>query len=69
MQPTHHAIRWHTLIILYKIDRDVYKRQAYDLAVQTGGETLPVTFKFGSDEQPEYHTFTQLEELKDQERR
>ena len=26
---------------------------------------LPVTFKFGSDEQPEYHTFTQLEELKD----
>ena len=34
---------------------------AYDLAVQTGGETLPVTFKFGSDEQPEYYTFTQLE--------
>ena len=40
-------------------------KAAYDLAVQTGGETLPVTFKFGSDEQPEYHTFTQLEELKD----
>ena len=27
-------------------------KAAYDLAVQTGGETLPVTFKFGSDEQP-----------------
>ena len=40
-------------------------KAAYDLAVQTGGETLPVTFKFGSDEQPEYYTFTQLDELKD----
>ena len=35
------------------------------MAVQTGGETLPVTFKFGSDEQPEYHTFDNLDELKD----
>ena len=38
-------------------------KAAYDLAVQTGGENLPVTFKFGSDEQPEYHTFHRLEEL------
>ena len=30
-----------------------------------GGETLPVTFKFGSDEQPEYHTFEKLDNLKD----
>jgi hypothetical protein len=35
------------------------------LAVQTGGETLPVTFKLGSDEQPEYYTFSRLDELKD----
>lgn len=40
-------------------------KAAYDLAVQTGGETLPVTFKFGSDEQPEYYTFSRLDELKD----
>lgn len=40
-------------------------KAAYDLAVQTGGETLPVTFKFGSDEQSEYHTFENLDELKD----
>ena len=40
-------------------------KAAYDLAVQTGGETLPVTFKFGSDEQPEYHTFEKLDNLKD----
>lgn len=38
-------------------------KAAHDLAVQTRGENLPVTFKFGSDEQPEYHTFHRLEEL------
>ena len=40
-------------------------KAAYDLAVQTDGKSLPVTFKFGSDEQPEYHTFEKLNELKD----
>lgn len=38
-------------------------KSAYDLAVQTGGGTLPVTFKFGTDAQPYYHTFGTLEEL------
>lgn len=38
-------------------------KSAYDLAVQTGGATLPVTFKFGTTEEPEYYTFTTLEEL------
>lgn len=40
-------------------------KSAYDLAVQTGGGTLPVTFKFGTDTQPHYHTFETLEELTD----
>lgn len=36
----------------------------YDLAVQTGGEgVLPVKFKFGTTENPTYHTFETLEEL------
>ncbi len=38
---------------------------AYDLAVQTSGATLPVTFKFGTDEQPVYRVFDTLEELTD----
>ena len=33
-----------------------YKAE-HDLAVQTGGATLPVTFKLGTDEQPVYKTF------------
>lgn len=40
-------------------------KSAYDLAVQTGGGTLPVTFKFGTDTEPVYHTFKTLEELTD----
>lgn len=38
-------------------------KAAYDLAVQTGGATLPVTFKFGTDTEPHYRTFDTLEEL------
>lgn len=40
-------------------------KAAYDLAVQTSGAKLPVMFKFGTDEQPQYHEFTTLEELTD----
>lgn len=38
-------------------------KAAYDLAVQSYGASLPVTFKFGTDEAPEYHEFTSLDEL------
>lgn len=40
-------------------------KSAYDLAVQTCGATLPVTFKFGTDTEPVYRTFETLEELAD----
>ncbi|MBQ4393299.1 MAG: hypothetical protein II826_09360 [Prevotella sp.] len=39
-----------------------YKAE-HDLAVQTGGATLPVTFKLGTDEQPVYKTFDNLGQL------
>lgn len=38
-------------------------KAAYDLAVQTKGQSLPVTFKFGTDNEPKYREFTTLEEL------
>lgn len=40
-------------------------KSAYDLAVQTAGATLPVTFKFGTDDKPQYRKFVSLEELTD----
>ena len=40
-------------------------KAAYDLAIQTNGATLPVTFKFGTNYDPVYKTFTTKEELMD----
>lgn len=38
-------------------------KAAYDLAVQTQGQSLPVQFKFGTTKTPVYHTFETLEDL------
>lgn len=40
-------------------------KAAYDLAVQTQGQSLPVTFKIGEDEEenPIYHEFTEMDEF------
>lgn len=40
-------------------------KAAYDIAVQKNGATLPVEFKFGSDSQPIYHVFHNIEELEE----
>ncbi len=40
-------------------------KSAFDLAVQTQGGTLPVTFKFGTDDEPVYVKFETLEKLQD----
>ena len=40
-------------------------KAAYDLALQTDGASLPVTFKFGTDEEPVYYEFDTLEKLTD----
>lgn len=40
-------------------------KAAFDLAVQTNGLNLPVTFKFGTTYEPVYYEFTTVEELTD----
>lgn len=40
-------------------------KAAYDLAVQTDGQNLPVTFKFGTADVPSYRTFETVDELQD----
>lgn len=40
-------------------------KAAYDLAVQTDGQNLPVTFKFGTDDAPSYRTFDTVADLMD----
>lgn len=38
-------------------------KSAYDLAIQTDGATLPVTFKLGTDSQPAYRTFDTIDDI------
>lgn len=38
-------------------------RAAYDMAVRTDGESLPVRVKMGTDEEPTYRDFATVEEL------
>lgn len=40
-------------------------KAAYDLALQTDGATLPVTFKLGTDDEPLYRSFSDLQSLHD----
>lgn len=40
-------------------------KSTYDLAVQTNGKNLPITFKFGTDYIPVYYTFNSIVDLED----
>ncbi len=40
-------------------------KAAFDLAVQTEGKSLPVTFKFGNEGSPVYRSFNTMDELRD----
>jgi hypothetical protein len=56
---------WKDMPIWLSTENQLNYKSAYDLAVQTNGANLPVTFKFGSMDEPIYHEFTTIEELHD----
>lgn len=56
---------WNDISIWLSSENQFNYKAAYDVAVQTGGNTLPVTFKFGTTELPVYYTFNSLEEISD----
>lgn len=55
---------WNNIPVWLSIENQLNYKTAYDLAVETNGQKLP-TFKFGTVENPVYHKFESLEELKD----
>ena len=57
------GFKWNDMPVWLSHENQFNYKAAYDLAVQTGGANLPVTFKFGTTYEPVYHTFTTLEEL------
>lgn len=58
------GFEWNGMPVWLSSENQFNYKAAYDLAVQTDGATLPVTFKFGNEE-PCYHTFYTVEELTD----
>lgn len=58
------GFEWNGMPVWLSSENQFNYKAAYDLAVQTDGAILPVTFKFGNEE-PCYHTFDTVEELTD----
>lgn len=56
---------WNNIPVWLSSENQFNFKAAHDLAAQTDGATLPVTFKLGTDEEPVYHEFKTLEELQD----
>ncbi len=59
------GFEWNGMKVWLSTENQFNYKAAYDLAVQTAGATLPVTFKFGTDDAPCYHAFDTMEELTD----
>lgn len=59
------GFKWDNTIVWLSTENQFNYKAAFDLAVQTNGASLPVTFKFGTDEEPVYHEFTDITELQD----
>ena len=59
------GFEWNGMPVWLSTENQFNYKAAYDLAVQTQGASLPVTFKFGTKEEPVYHEFTDLESFTD----
>lgn len=54
---------WKDVAVWLSSENQFNYKATYDLAIQTSGANLPVTFKFGTNDAPIYYTFTTTEEL------
>lgn len=54
---------WNDMPVWLSTENQFNYKAAYDLAIQTNGANLPVIFKFGSTENPQYYEFKTVEEL------
>lgn len=56
---------WNGMNVWLSSENQFNYKAAYDLAVQSEGKSLPVVFKFGTTDNPVYHTFETLEDITD----
>ena len=56
---------WKNMAVWLSTENQFNYKAAYDLAVMSQGKSLPVTFKFGSTDNPVYYTFETLDDISD----
>ena len=56
---------WKNMKIWLSTENQFNYKAAFDLAMQTQGKNLPIVFKFGTADNPEYYTFETIEDLTD----
>lgn len=54
---------WNEIPVWLSSENQFNYKAAYDLAVQTEGQSLPVKFKFGTTNEPVYYTFESIEDF------
>lgn len=59
------GFEWNGKAVWLSTENQFNYKAAYDLAVQTQGANLPVTFKLGTDDKPEYYEFSTVDDLGD----
>ena len=56
---------WKDMPVWLSTENQFNYKAAYDLAVMSSGQSLPVMFKFGTTESPVYYTFETLDDISD----
>lgn len=56
---------WRKMPVWLSSENQFNYKAAHDRAVMSNGETLPVTFKFGTDEAPIYWVFNTVADIRD----
>ena len=56
---------WKGMKVWLSAENQFNYKAAFDLAMQTAGQSLPVKFKFGTSFEPVYYVFSNLAELTD----
>lgn len=59
------GFHWRNIQVWLSIENQLNYKTTYDLAVQTNGEALPVVFKFGDEDNPQYFKFEDMETFQD----
>lgn len=57
--------KWKGMSVWLSNENQLNYKTIYDIAIQTNGENLPIVFKFGDTDSPQYYTFKTIEDLSD----